>query len=234
MGITITNTYGTAHNVSDTNPAHVTSCDRYRLPLVGTIAPGYPGYEDMVGMLKDNGHDTRPEGYGLIFLESEEFSATYFGSIEQIERYKRENADGTATFDASQGVMYAQWPHGKGWDDFLPRVFWNVKARGAIADGVGLVTAFAHTEIPGAEVIVYEFEGTWRPGGEPQQLVTYHCTGCHLDTSTTADTSRRTPVLTAADGPPARPASTSSAPPATASATRTAPAVPTTGRCCAP
>ncbi|MER5571184.1 hypothetical protein ABT083_34110 [Streptomyces goshikiensis] len=89
MGITITNTYGTARHVSDTNPAHVTSCDYYRLPLVGTIAPGNPGYEDMVDMLKDNGHDIRPEGYGLIFLESEEFSATYIGSIEQIERYKR-------------------------------------------------------------------------------------------------------------------------------------------------
>ncbi|MEU1223209.1 hypothetical protein [Streptomyces microflavus] len=61
----------------------------------------------MVQRLKDNGHDTRPEGYGLVFLESEEFSVTYFGSIAQIEQYKRENTDGTATFDASQGVMYA-------------------------------------------------------------------------------------------------------------------------------
>ncbi|MGW1596822.1 hypothetical protein [Streptomyces sp. NPDC002343] len=67
-----------------------------------------PGYEDMVEILKDNGHDTHPEGYGLIFLESEEFSATYFGSIAQIEQYQRDNVDGTATFDASQGVMYAQ------------------------------------------------------------------------------------------------------------------------------
>ncbi|MEV5451597.1 hypothetical protein [Streptomyces sp. NPDC052535] len=184
MNVTITNTYGTAHNVSETNPIRVTSCDRYRLPLTGIITPSTtPAYDDMVQMLRDNGHDTRPEGYGLIFLESEEFSATYFGSITQVEQYKRDNANGTATFDASQGVMYAQWPHGKGWDDFLPRTFWNVKARGAIADGVGLVTAFAHTETPRAEVIVYEFEGTWRPGGEPQQLVTYHCTACHKDTS---------------------------------------------------
>jgi hypothetical protein len=182
MSITITNTYGTAHHVSETSPAHVTSCDSYRVSLVGAIVPGNPGYEDMVGMLKDNGHDTRPEGYGLIFLESEEFSATYFGSIEQIEQYKRDNIDGKATLDVSQGVVYAQWSHGKGWGDFLPRAFWNVQARGAIADGVGLVTAFAHNETPGAEVIVYEFEGTWRPGGEAQQLVTYHCTACHLDT----------------------------------------------------
>ncbi|MEV0449846.1 hypothetical protein [Streptomyces sp. NPDC050600] len=181
MNITITTTFGAAHHVSDTNPAHVTGCDRYRLPLVGTIAPGTPGYEDMVEMLKDNGHHTR-EGYGLIFLESEEFSGTYFGSIEQIEQYKRENVGGTATFDASQGVTYAHWPHGEGWDSFIPRVFWNTQARGAIADGVGLVTAFAHAGIPGAEVIVYEFEGTWRRDGEPQQLVTHHCTACHTDT----------------------------------------------------
>ncbi|WP_189750782.1 hypothetical protein, partial [Streptomyces tendae] len=118
MSITITNTYGTAHHVSDTNPTRVTSCDRYRICLVGTLTPDNPNYEDMVGMLRDNGHDTRPEGYGLIFLESEEFSATYFGSIAQIEQYKRDNTDGK-TFDASQGVLYAQWPHGKGWDGFL-------------------------------------------------------------------------------------------------------------------
>jgi hypothetical protein len=182
VSITITNTYGTPHNVSETNPTHVTSCDRYRLPVVGIIAPGNPGYEDMVEILKENGQDTRPEGYGLILLESEEFSATYFGSIEQVKRYKRENADGKATFDASQGVMYAQWPHGKGWDDFLPRVFWNMKAFGATADGIGLVTAFAHTEVLGAEVIVYEFEGKWLASSETQQMVTYHCTACHLDT----------------------------------------------------
>ncbi|GES27894.1 hypothetical protein AB0G60_02770 [Streptomyces angustmyceticus] len=192
MSVTIRNTYGTPHNVSDTNPAHVTSCDRYRLPLVGTIAPGNPGYEDMVEMLKDNGHDTRPEGYGLIFLESEEFSATYFGSIEQIEKYKRENVDGTATFDAQQGVTYAQWPHGKGWDEFLPRVFWNQAARGAIADGVGLVTAFAHTEVPGAEVIVYEFEGKWTHDSDPTQMVTYHCTACHMDTAHGGDVHENT------------------------------------------
>jgi hypothetical protein len=182
MGITIRNTYGTAHTVSATSPAHVTGCDYYRVALVSTIAPGIPGYEDMVAVLRETGHDTRPEGYGLIFLESEECSATYFGSIEQIEQYQREGVDGKAAFDASQGVMYARWPHGKGWDDFLPRVFWNQASLGAIADGVGLVTAFAHTEIPGAEVIVYEFEGTWSPDAKPEKLVTYHCTACHADT----------------------------------------------------
>lgn len=187
MTITIRNTYGTPHDVSQTNPAHVTGCDRYRLPLVGTIAPGNPGYEDMIEILKDNGHHTRPEGYGLILLESEEFSATYFGSIEQIEQYKRDNVNGTATFDGSQGVVYARWPQGQGWDDFLPRVFWNQRARGAIADGVGIVTAFEHAAIPGAEVIVYEYEGKWlldtdSATTDPVKMVTYHCTGCHKDT----------------------------------------------------
>ncbi|MDG9687701.1 hypothetical protein QC334_34085 [Streptomyces sp. DH18] len=183
MSIRITNTFGTPHNVSELHPAHVTSCDAYRLPLVGTIVPGAtPGYDDMVQMLMEEGHDTRPEGYGLIFLESEEFSATYFGSIEQIEQYQRENTDGKATFDVSQGITYAQWPHGKGWDDYLPRTFWNAQRRGAVADGVGLVTAFAHNEVPGAEVIVYEFEGKWLPDSNPTQMITYHCTACHKDT----------------------------------------------------
>ncbi|MEU6996643.1 hypothetical protein ABZ953_39080 [Streptomyces sp. NPDC046465] len=183
MGITIRNTYGQTHHTSDTNPSHVTGADRYRLPLVGTILAGNPAFDDMVTYLSEGERNlhTRPEGYGLIFLESEEHSATYFGPIEQIEQYKRDNAEGTATFDSSLGVMIAQWPHGRGWDDFLPRVFWNNAARGGI-DGVGLVTAFAHTEIPDAEVIVYEFEGTWLRDEGPEQLVTYHCTGCHADT----------------------------------------------------
>ncbi|MFF3531381.1 hypothetical protein ACFYX5_32370 [Streptomyces rubiginosohelvolus] len=184
MPITVKNTFGTPHHVSESNPAHVTGCDAYRLPLVGYLVPGVtPGYDDMVQMLKDNGHDTRPEGYGMVFLESEEFSATYFGSIQQIEQYQRDNIDGHAPFDASLGVMYARWPRGKGWDDFLPRrAFWNVGGRGAVADGVGLVTAFAHNEVPGAEVVVYEFEGRWTPDGQTGQLVTYHCTVCHQDT----------------------------------------------------
>ncbi|MFD4756390.1 hypothetical protein [Streptomyces sp. NPDC058426] len=182
MSIMIKTTYGVEHHVSGSNPVHVTSCDRYRLPVVGTLTPDHPDYAAMVEILKENGHDTRPEGYGLIFLESEEFSATYFGSIEQIEQYKRENTHGQATFDASKGVMYAYWPRGKGWDTYLPRVFWNQVARGAIADGVGLVTAFAHPTRVGAEVLVYEFEGAWRRGDQPQHLVTHHCTACHADT----------------------------------------------------
>lgn len=48
MSVTIRNTYGTPHSVSEGNPTHVTGCDRYRLPLVGTIIPGNPGYPDMV------------------------------------------------------------------------------------------------------------------------------------------------------------------------------------------
>jgi hypothetical protein len=66
--------------------------------------------------------------------------------------------------------------HGKGWDTYLPRTYWNTQAYSAIADGVGLVT-FAHTETP-AEAIVYEFEGSWSRDSKPEQLVTYHCTAC--------------------------------------------------------
>lgn len=184
MSITITNTYGQQHQTSPDSPTHVIGATRYRLPLVAFIAPGNPGYEDMIKYLTDGPQNlhTRPEGYGLIFLESEEHSATYFGSIAQVQQYQRDNVDGTATFDQSLGFTVAQWPHGKGWDEFLPRVFWNRADLGAIADGVGIVTAFAHNAIPGAEVIVYEYEGRWSRGGDVTKMVTYHCTGCHKDT----------------------------------------------------
>lgn len=181
--IEIVNTYGQPHRTSEKNPNHVIGADRYRLPLTGFIVAGAPGFDDMVKWLADCEDEqgkslhTRPEGYGLIFLESEEHAATYFGPIEQVQRYRDENVDGTATFDQSEGVTVGGWPQGKGWDEFLPRVFWN-------QGGVGIVTAFAHNAIPGAEVIVYEYEGTWGMGdkSEPRPMVTYHCTGCHKDT----------------------------------------------------
>ncbi|NJA56661.1 hypothetical protein [Streptomyces sp. NEAU-H3] len=174
MSITIMNTYGTPHQVSPSNPAHVTSCTTYRCSLVITLPSAHPDYADMVKALRDNGRDSRPEGYGVILLESEEDTATYFGSFEQAEQYHRDG-----TLDTSQGVLAAGWPQGKGWDALLPRIFWNQRGRGAAADGVGIVTAFAHINEPSAQVIVYEFEGARTRRGETQQLVTYHCTACH-------------------------------------------------------
>ncbi|MGC4923800.1 hypothetical protein ACLQ17_25715 [Streptomyces sp. DT197] len=182
MSVTLRNTFGTLHHVSATNPAHVTGCDTYRISHATTISPQLPAFEDMVDVLQENGLHTRPEGYGVIFLESEEHELTYFGPIEQIEQFKRDNANGPATFDHGQGVMCPRWLQGKGWDDVVPRTTWNNKAHGAVADGVGIVTAFAHTEDPNAEVIVYEYEGAWGPEGTPGQMVTYHCTACHKDT----------------------------------------------------
>ncbi|MER6605917.1 hypothetical protein ABT282_08375 [Streptomyces sp. NPDC000927] len=187
MGIKIKNTYGQPHHTSENNPTHVTGTEGYRLPLTGFLfADTTPNFKDMVAILEsgDVNLHTRPEGYGLIFLESEEHSITYFGPIEQIERYRRENAesDGRATFDQNEGVMIARWPQGRGWDEFIPRVFWNSEKDDAVADGVGLVTAFEHPVTPGAEVIVYEFEGKWLPKSDPTPMVTYHCTACHLDT----------------------------------------------------
>lgn len=183
MSVTIRNTYGSPHHVSPKNPAHVTSCDLLRVSATGIITPDLPHYDDMVEILKVNGCDTRPGGYGLVFMESEEFCATYFGPPEQIEQYRRDLQNGPATFDPSQGVMYPQWPQGAGWDLLVPQTFWNQAHLGAIGDGIGIITAFAHTEAPGAEVVVYEFEGQWMPGdGKPVKMVTYHCTACHTDT----------------------------------------------------
>lgn len=174
----IKNTYGTPHNVGSSS-IYVKDCDRYRVSLVGVTTPGDGGHEDRIKVLKDNGYDIREEGYGLIFLESEEVSVTYFGSIEQVEKYKKDGPKGPANLDTSKGVFYGSWPQGKGWDDFIPRVFWNRSSLGATADGIGIVTAFEHPVKQSAEVIVYEFEGKWRPDDPAEYMITYHCTACH-------------------------------------------------------
>lgn len=185
--ITITNTYGQQHETSPTNPTHVTGGAGYRVTLTGTLTAEYEHFADMVKYLDlgDTNLHTRPEGYGLAFLESEEHSVTYFGPLDQVREYQRASAAGeNPKLDPEPGVMVEKWPHGGAWDDFLPPSCWNIKAAGAVDDGIGIVTAFAHNAIPGAEVIVYEYEGTWGPGdkSESRRMVTYHCTGCHKDT----------------------------------------------------
>lgn len=185
MSITITNTFGRPHPVSETNPVHVTGAPGYRVSMTATLLAEHPRFADCVDFLrfKDRDLHTRPEGYGLILLESEEHAATYFGPVEQAREYERElRDDPAAVFDQSQGFFVEQWPHGKGWEELLPPVYWNMAQAGAVADGVGLVTAFAHNAVPGAEVIVYEYEGRWGRDSDVVKMVTYHCTGCHGDT----------------------------------------------------
>ncbi|MGW5679196.1 hypothetical protein ACWEV4_29650 [Streptomyces sp. NPDC003860] len=168
------------HTVSDTNPARVVGADQYRISFTATLSPSHEGFDSMQEFFRSE--HRRPEGYGLVGLESEEHSVLYSGSVQQIEEYRAAAQLGPTTFDGSQGHMYEFWPHGQGWDTFIPRTFWNAEAHGAIADGVGLVTTFPHSETLGAEVVVYEFEGSWLLGGKPEQMVTHHCTACHKDT----------------------------------------------------
>lgn len=186
MTITITNTYGQQHETSPSSPNHVTGGAGYRVSLTGTLTAEHPQFDEMVKYLDlGDGRNlhTRPEGYGVAFLESEEHSISYFGPLEQLREYQRASAAGeNPKLDGSQGEMFERWPHGKGWDDFLPVTYWNMKPAGAIDDGIGIITAFAHNAIPGAEVIVYEYEGRWSHDGDPVKMVTYHCTGCHKDT----------------------------------------------------
>ncbi|MFM9373250.1 hypothetical protein [Streptomyces sp. Da 82-17] len=185
MSITITNTYGQPHQTSPTNPNHVTGGAGYRVSMAGILTAQHDDFAEMVDFLDlGNGTNlhTRPEGYGIAFLESEEHSLTYFGPIEQVREYQRgTNAGENPRLDTSLGFLVGSWPHGGAWDTFIPTSYWNRQADGAAADGVGIITAFAHNAIPGAEVIVYEYEGRWTPESDVAKLVTYHCTGCHKD-----------------------------------------------------
>lgn len=162
----------TVHYVSDTNPTRVTGADRYRLPLVGYLTPDHPQFEAMTEFIADE--HRRADGYGLIFLESPEHSALYLGSIEQVQRYQAANADGTATFDQSQGHTYEFWPQGEGWNEFIPHLTWH-------PDGQGILATHPHPD-GRSEVVVYEFHGSRLPNRPTEPLVTYHCTRCHANT----------------------------------------------------
>jgi len=156
-----------AHTVSETNPTYVTGADRYKLPFTGFLTPEHPQFEEMEEFFLPE--HRRPEGYGLVFMESEEHSATYVGSIRQIEEYRAANTDGTAVVDVSQGTVYAFWPHGTGWDTYLPNNTWN-------KSGEGIVTEFEHPL--GGNVTVYEYLKAGADG-EETRMVGFHCERCH-------------------------------------------------------
>lgn len=185
MNVTIRNTYGRPHPTSEQNPTQVTGAPGYRVSMT-MILPGTGArFADCITYLTEGEQDlhSRPEGYGLVFLESEEHAVTYFGPMQQVADFQREmQTNPGASFDGDLGFFVARWPHGPGWDELIPPAYWNMTQVGAIADGVGLVTGFAHPSITGAEVLVYEYEGRWLRDGDVKKMITYHCTGCHEDT----------------------------------------------------
>ncbi|MFF5475414.1 hypothetical protein [Streptomyces achromogenes] len=156
------------HYVSDTNPTHVTHAEWYRISLTGILTPQHENFEAMQSIFPPE--HRRLEGYGLAFLESEEHSRLYVGSIEQITAY---DSDPSTRLDVSRGQTYDHWPHTDGWSEFIPDTTWN-------PDGRGVVTSFEHPE--GGDVLVYEFHGSWFPGRPTRKLVTFHCMHCHTDT----------------------------------------------------
>ncbi|MGO4459906.1 hypothetical protein AB4039_21805 [Streptomyces sp. M-16] len=156
------------HTVSETNPTYVTGADRYRIPFTGFLTPDNPKFAVMEEFVLPE--HRRPEGYGLAFLESEEHSLTYIGSVRQIEEYRASNGDGTAVLDPSQGVMYAFWPRDEGWDDYLPHNTWN-------PGGEGIVTEFDHPL--GGKVVVYEYLQNDPKADGPTPMIGLHCERCH-------------------------------------------------------
>ncbi|AJF70456.1 hypothetical protein [Streptomyces vietnamensis] len=159
----------TRHTVSDTNPTYVTGADRYRIPFTGFLTPDNPQFTVMEEYIQPE--HRRSDGYGLAFLESEEHHVLYIGSVRQLQEYRTANTDGTAVLDPAQGVMYAFWPHGKGWDDYIPNNAWN-------PGGEGIVTEFDHPL--GGKVTVYEYLYDNRDG-EKVPMVGFHCDRCHPD-----------------------------------------------------
>ena len=160
------------HTVSDSNPVYVTGADNYRVSFTGFLTPDHPKFQEMLGFLNDKCR-RRPEGFGLMFLESEEHSFTYFGPIEQVRRFQEEEMKASPAFDFSQGFMVEFWPHGRNWEDFIPDITWN-------QEGEGIVTEFDHPV--SGKVVVYEFLGSWLKNRPKGKMVNFHCTNCHTNT----------------------------------------------------
>lgn len=159
----------TVHTVSDTNPTRVTGADQYRISFTRLLTPEHPTFKQMEEFfLPEHRH---PHGYGLAFLESEEHSLLYVGTVHQIEEHRA--AHGTVPLDITQGAVYEFWPQSDGWADYLPGNTWH-------PDGLGILATFPHPQ--GGEVIVYEFHGSWFKDRPARPLVTFHCTNCHADT----------------------------------------------------
>ena len=157
----------TNHTVSETNPVHVTSADSYRISITALLTPDHAKFAVMEETIKPE--HRHPDGYGLALLESEEHSVMYVGPVRQITDYHAAKETGGATLDVTQGVMYDRWPHGEGWNDYIPRNTWT-------RDGEGIITSFTHPQ--GGKVYVYEYVKT-DDDGNRTPMVTFHCEQCH-------------------------------------------------------
>ena len=161
------------HTVSDHNPTYVTGAERLRISFTTVVLPEHVQFAAMQERLLPE--HRRPDGYGLAFLESEEYSALYIGPMEQIRAYDALDDVAGQTLDASKGVCYPSWPTGPAWDDLIPSLTWT-------KGGEGIVTAFEHR---GGKVVVYEYLAD--RDGEQVPMVAMHCEYCHINPDTHLD-----------------------------------------------
>ena len=147
------------HTVSPDNPLHVTGADQYRISFVLALTPEHRDFRIMQEYFAAETHNS--QGYALAFLESEEHSMMAVASIEKIDDYQ------TGKINPRIEHFYG-WPHGKGWDNFIPHNTWNENKE-------GLVTEFEHPQ--GGKVVVYEYLDTRDDKKIP--MITFHCEQCH-------------------------------------------------------
>ncbi|MFI8326949.1 hypothetical protein [Streptomyces sp. NPDC085529] len=166
----------TKHTVSSSNPVHVAGADSYRVSFTHIVTPDTPLYAEVEDNLKPE--HRRPDGHGLVFLESEEHHVVYYGPVRQIEEFRT----GGAALDLSQGAIYERWPHGEGWDSLIPATTWTPA-------GEGIVATFDHPL--GGTVTVYEFLQDDDSGGEKVSMVAFHCDRCHPHPRVDHESNRR-------------------------------------------
>lgn len=161
----------TKHFVNPANPTNVIGAEQYRVSFTFCLTPEHPNFAALEQGCVEPQH-RRPDGYGLAFLQSEEVSLTYVGSITQIEDYQRQLAadqDGArpGALDIAAGVVYKFWPQTPAWEPMIPNHTWHPGGHGVLAE-------IAHR---GTSVVVYEFVED--RDGVQVPVVGWHCLSCH-------------------------------------------------------
>lgn len=155
------------HYVSEDSPNFVIQSNAYRMTASTLVKRGTPAFNE----LQDNirGEHRRDDAYALFWLESEEHTILHVTSPDVLARYEATREP----LDLSTGVNQDRWPHSGPWEELAPKGFWN-------EGGEGIVSYLDHPERPSG-IVVYEYLGhkTILKEGDPEHLVTFHCTVCH-------------------------------------------------------
>lgn len=156
----------------------------YRVAGAFALLPDHPRWDDLTATFSDEARADRPDGFGLVFLDSKlmiedrmAHSLMYVTSpaevITRLELLAAGQPPPPYVLGSDGGVLASLWPsrHAcNGWDDILPTKPWH-------EDGKGVLIEYEHR---GTKVVVYEYVDDDPRWPHERLKVTYHCQFCHM------------------------------------------------------